>query len=308
MKIATDRDDFTPRIKEIMKQRAAFICSNPNCKKMTIGPSAVDDTKVQYMGKCAHITAAREGGPRFDMNLSSEERGSVENGIFLCSNCADLIDKNNGIDYEITTLKNWRDHHLSWVTDNLNKSFNEAELGTSISSIGQRGGITAKTVNLVIPQEKPTNTANLRDTELFESSEKVASETELIQLTNSLLDRQSIWSTQMDKLQNLVKFFDIPSNHYINSNIEENHKIFMTQLRTLNTFLVYNFDMWPYDQKGENYKICLDPKNNVDQAGIGGDVDFRRYHKLAEELLTLTESFKLSYSKLRREVRLALHI
>lgn len=51
------------------------------------------------MGKVAHITAAAVGGPRYMKELSEEDRKSITNAIFLCSNCADLIDKNKGIDY-----------------------------------------------------------------------------------------------------------------------------------------------------------------------------------------------------------------
>jgi hypothetical protein len=44
------------------------------------------------VGVAAHITAASPGGPRFDPNLSDKERASATNGIWLCQNCAKLID------------------------------------------------------------------------------------------------------------------------------------------------------------------------------------------------------------------------
>jgi len=91
---------------------------------MTLGPSDEDITKFIYTGKVAHITAAAPKGPRFDSSLTSEQRSSSENGIFLCSNCADMVDKNNGLDYSVNVLKKWKQDHEAWVKSNLNKSAN----------------------------------------------------------------------------------------------------------------------------------------------------------------------------------------
>jgi hypothetical protein len=33
--------------------------------------------------------------------MSSDERKSTSNGVFLCSNCAEMIDKNNGLDFPV---------------------------------------------------------------------------------------------------------------------------------------------------------------------------------------------------------------
>jgi hypothetical protein len=41
----------------------------------------------------AHITAAALGGPRYDSSFTVEQRASPENGIWLCQNCAALIDR-----------------------------------------------------------------------------------------------------------------------------------------------------------------------------------------------------------------------
>jgi hypothetical protein len=116
------RDDFSPTVKETLAKRASFICSNPNCRCLTLCPSDEDDEKYIYIGKAAHITAASKNGPRYNETLSSEERSSIKNGIYLCSNCADMIDKNNGLDYPKEVLLQWKEEHEKWVKENLNKS------------------------------------------------------------------------------------------------------------------------------------------------------------------------------------------
>src|ERR1700722_2094091 len=111
-------NDFPPATIETLKKRAAFICSNPTCKVMTVAPSIEDENKIQYIGIAAHITAAADGGPRFDINLSPEQRSGISNAIFLCSNCSVMIDKNKGIDYSVDTLKKWKKDHEEWVRSN----------------------------------------------------------------------------------------------------------------------------------------------------------------------------------------------
>ncbi|EGK00083.1 hypothetical protein [Dysgonomonas gadei] len=85
------RDDFSKITKEILAKRVSFKCSNPNCKKITIGAHSVDD-KIINLGVACHITAAAKGGPRFCEEITQEQRKSIQNGIWLCQNCAKLID------------------------------------------------------------------------------------------------------------------------------------------------------------------------------------------------------------------------
>lgn len=121
-----NRDEFNGKTTETLAKRASFICSNPDCRCLTVAASDVDDMKFLYTGKAAHITAASEGGPRYDENLTSEHRSDISNAIFLCSNCADMIDKNKGADFPTTMLLDWKDQHEKWVRDNLNKSLDNS--------------------------------------------------------------------------------------------------------------------------------------------------------------------------------------
>lgn len=149
-----DRDDFLKPVIDALCKRAAYICSNPECRVMTIAPSSEDDSKSLYCGKAAHITAAAAGGPRYDPDLSSEERRSIGNGIFLCSNCADIIDKNQGLDFSVGVLKGWNKKHHDWVKENLNMRV-EKDGGPAhvinVTSHGQQGGITTGVLNVGLP-------------------------------------------------------------------------------------------------------------------------------------------------------------
>lgn len=104
--MGTKRDDFTKRTIDILGKRVAFICSNPDCRKVTIGANK-ESEKATVIGVAAHITAASPDGPRYDVSLTEEQRRHIDNGIWLCSNCATLIDK-DAAKYTILLLLDWK--------------------------------------------------------------------------------------------------------------------------------------------------------------------------------------------------------
>jgi hypothetical protein len=144
------RDDFSKPVADALAKRAAFICSNPSCRALTIAPSEADDGKFLYIGVAAHIRAAAEGGPRYDRQMAQDERKSASNGVFLCNNCATMIDKNQGLDFPVGTLREWKEGHEGWVRANLNKRQPDQHQAAifNVTSIGQSGGITAGIVNV----------------------------------------------------------------------------------------------------------------------------------------------------------------
>lgn len=100
------RDEFSQETKHVLAQRVGCRCSNPDCRVLTSGPQ-IEPTKALNIGVAAHITAAASGGPRFDPRLSEEQRRNPENGIWLCQNCAKLVD-NDERAYPAELLRNWK--------------------------------------------------------------------------------------------------------------------------------------------------------------------------------------------------------
>ena len=81
------RDDFTQATKDLLANRVGWKCSNPNCRKGNRG-AAIEKEDIINIGVAAHITAASKGGPRYDESLTSHERKSYDNGIWLCLSCS----------------------------------------------------------------------------------------------------------------------------------------------------------------------------------------------------------------------------
>ncbi|PBI79747.1 hypothetical protein A9993_08345 [Rahnella victoriana] len=114
-------DKFSPTTVTQLAKRACYICSNPKCNRMTIGPGNNEDESI-IAGVASHIRAGSEGGPRYDPNQTSSQRKSINNGLWLCGTCSYMIDKNNGKDYSVSQLEDWKNLHEGIIKDALEGS------------------------------------------------------------------------------------------------------------------------------------------------------------------------------------------
>jgi hypothetical protein len=101
-----NRDDFSRQTRDRLAMRVGVRCSNLTCRKLTTGPRTESPYIINIV-VAAHITAASPGGPRYDVSLSSQQRESGQNGIWLCQNCAKLID-NDPARYPAEVLRDWK--------------------------------------------------------------------------------------------------------------------------------------------------------------------------------------------------------
>lgn len=98
------RDDFSEPVKRTAAERVAYRCSFPGCQMITIGASQEKIDKSSRTGVAAHICAAAEGGPRYDPNMTPEERKDITNCIWMCQTHAHLIDT-DVVTYTVDKLK-----------------------------------------------------------------------------------------------------------------------------------------------------------------------------------------------------------
>src|SRR5436309_1735496 len=100
------REDFTSGVKDTLARRAGMRCSNPACRKLTVGPQDNPSGTIN-IGVAAHITAASPGGPRYDTLLPSEWRRAMDNGIWLCQNCSKVVDSDPER-FTVEVLDRWK--------------------------------------------------------------------------------------------------------------------------------------------------------------------------------------------------------
>lgn len=82
-------------------------CAHPNCTKKLIAEDG-----ISIISKICHIAAASREGPRFDVNMSDDERRGFDNLILLCDEHHVIIDnKENESEYPASLLKQWKNDH-----------------------------------------------------------------------------------------------------------------------------------------------------------------------------------------------------
>ncbi len=108
------RDNFSANTKRRLAKRAGHICSFPDCKVRTTGPSQESSEAINDIGKAAHIHAASPGGPRYDSSMTQEQRRSIDNGIWLCATHADLIDR-DVTRFSADEIRRWKREHERYI-------------------------------------------------------------------------------------------------------------------------------------------------------------------------------------------------
>lgn len=123
IKMARKRqDEFKSKVIELLRKRSANRCSHPECKKLTTSPQIANSSKVNDTGIAAHIAAASENGPRYDKTMTSEQRSSIDNAIWLCSHHATIIDREPE-SYPVEMLKEWKKNNESQIFASVNEPF-----------------------------------------------------------------------------------------------------------------------------------------------------------------------------------------
>ena len=109
------RHEFRSSVKRELAMRAAHFCSNPRCLRLTAGPRS-DTERGLGTGHAAHICAASEHGPRYNSTQSEAERRSAANGIWLCRECGDMVDKDIG-GFKVDQLLAWKRDHETMIAE-----------------------------------------------------------------------------------------------------------------------------------------------------------------------------------------------
>lgn len=130
------RDDFPQATKDLLAERVGMRCSNPGCRQPTSGPHD-DPQRAVNVGVAGHITAAAQGGPRYDPTLTPQQRVAPENGIWLCAFCGRLVDTDDRR-FSVAGLKKWK-----VIAENFARG-----------ALENRGDLTAETTTTFVKAER----------------------------------------------------------------------------------------------------------------------------------------------------------
>lgn len=101
-----NRDEFTEKTKRLIAKRVSWLCSDPSCRRPTIGSNSDGDGEIN-LGTASHICAAAPDGPRYDPNMSREQRRSPDNGIWLCRLHGTAVDAKDST-FTVNLLHEWK--------------------------------------------------------------------------------------------------------------------------------------------------------------------------------------------------------
>lgn len=116
----TASPSFRAKTIDTLARRAAFRCSNPDCRANTVGPNS-DPQRATTIGEAAHIFGARPGAKRFRADMTESARAAITNGIWLCRNCHGKVDSDERR-YTSDVLFAWRELHEQFVQSELGNS------------------------------------------------------------------------------------------------------------------------------------------------------------------------------------------
>jgi hypothetical protein len=113
-------------------------CAHPNCTKKLIAEDG-----ISIISKICHIAAASKEGPRYDKNMTDDERRSFDNLILLCDEHHVIIDnKENESQYPTSLLKEWKQNHEKKIFELISSknllSKNPLALNKVINVIGSK--------------------------------------------------------------------------------------------------------------------------------------------------------------------------
>ncbi|WP_025663948.1 tetratricopeptide repeat protein [Aquimarina megaterium] len=108
-------------------------CAKPGCTN----PVIAEDQKT-VIGQICHISAASPNGPRYNEEMTDEERRSYENLILLCGEHHEIIDNIDNVDdYDTEKLKQWkRDHELHYQATPL--EINQEQIEILVKRLSQK--------------------------------------------------------------------------------------------------------------------------------------------------------------------------
>jgi hypothetical protein len=140
--------------KIILAFRSGGVCAFPKCgKHLTYDAKVGADT---YVGEAAHICGEKPGAARYVASMTDEQRDSVHNLIYLCTDHHTIIDKVEA-DWPVSALLALKEAHEKQVRQAMEEAFADVafpELQTAVCWVAEQAPATNGSFDLTAPDEK----------------------------------------------------------------------------------------------------------------------------------------------------------
>lgn len=161
-------DRISSKVQKILCTRSGNRCANPECRKILVVDKTDSDIE-SLVAQMAHIAGEKEGSPRYDNTMTTKERNSYANLIFVCGNCHKMIDDQPNT-YTVEKLHEMKTNHEKWILESTEKemtnvTFTELDMVTKYLLSDQV--VTTDSYTLITPKEK------IRKNELSSETERL---------------------------------------------------------------------------------------------------------------------------------------
>lgn len=113
-----------PATKIILAKRSGNRCAMPGCHAALVQDSEAGSPL--NIGEAAHISGDRPGSARYDPEMTDQQRGHVDNLLYVCRNCHGVIDQDVE-SYSIERLRRIKEEHEAKV---------QAAMDTEFATVG----------------------------------------------------------------------------------------------------------------------------------------------------------------------------
>lgn len=135
--------------------RSGGVCAFPDCGKHLVYKSEKGSDK--HVAEAAHIFGEKQGAARWIPDMTQEQRDSIENLLYMCPTCHDIIDKAE-IDWPAKRLFELKTSHEERVIGWREAAFADVafeELRTSVAWVSDQDiEVSGVTFDLISPREK----------------------------------------------------------------------------------------------------------------------------------------------------------
>jgi len=292
-------------------------CAFPRCPL-----PLVDESSGKVTGRICHIKAQNPGGPRYDPNQGDVERHAFENLLLLCPIHHDVIDSDIE-SYTVERLLQIKSEHERSHSGTPEPSDEVASTimtnisgGSLLLSQNQSGGQMAHQINNYLLQPEVSATLereiqvrrDTHDLEIFRRSDSIFTEEQLDRLCSDLLGSHCYRDSFYIAIITFYEFFDKTKSQYLNNSLAQLSLQLSEALKKLSAFLMYNFCVFPEDQKHEDTQLCLYPDLCLDRGHPVSTEDMTKYDEYVQQLHGIVNDASTAYVSYRKAVKETLFI
>lgn len=161
-------------------------------------------------------------------------------------------------------------------------------------------------VALSVTSKATLEKKELHDKSIFSQLNTIIDEDTLEHILYRLRSDHSLYKNSDESMRNFIIKATSSSNSFLCTDINDKTKLLSKSWADFFRFVDEHFDIYPYNQSADNYRLCLAPQLNCDRAGSWDDN--AAYGQLSDEMEVLIKAVKDTYRGWRNTVKENLYV